>query len=106
METILGISPLDRDSTVCLVRNGQLLGAIAEERLSRKKQHRGFPYLAVNALLQEFNIQPNAIDLVVYAFFDAEKEDSLKRKNCQKYFQIWDDYPVSDMYGKLRNLPK
>lgn len=105
METILGISPLDTDSTACLVRDGQLLGAIAEERLSRIKQHRGFPYLAIDALLKEFNIQASEIDRVVYAFFDAAKEDSLKRTSCEKYFQIWNDYPVDDMYAKLKNLP-
>jgi len=47
---IIGISPLDKDSTVCLVENGKVIAAIAEERLSRNKMHSGFPYLALREL--------------------------------------------------------
>ncbi len=39
------------DSSACLVRDGELLFAIAEERLSRLKHDAEFPKLAIQACL-------------------------------------------------------
>ena len=46
---VLGISPLDKDATVSLVEDGQVLFAAGEERFSRIKHHAGFPSLALDA---------------------------------------------------------
>ena len=40
---VLGISPLDKDSTVCFVEDGHVAFACGEERLSRLKLQDGFP---------------------------------------------------------------
>ena len=74
---ILGISPLDKDATACLVLNGEIVAAIAEERLSRVKIHAGFPYKAIEALLNTYSLSTDDIDVVVYAFTDWEEESRL-----------------------------
>jgi len=38
------------DSSACIVRDGELLFAVAEERISRIKHDAGFPRLAIRAL--------------------------------------------------------
>ena len=44
---ILGISPLDKDSTVSLMEDGRVVFACGEERLSRVKLQDGFPTRAL-----------------------------------------------------------
>ena len=40
---VLGLSPLDKDSTVTLVEDGVITFAAAEERFTRVKLQDGFP---------------------------------------------------------------
>ena len=47
---ILGIH-YGHDANVALIEDGKILFAIGEERLSRKKFHRGFPFLAIEHTL-------------------------------------------------------
>lgn len=64
---VLGISALDTDATASLHLDGSW-HIIAEERLSRKKLHAGFPYLAVKELLNSTNTRPEDIDCIAYPF--------------------------------------
>lgn len=64
---ILGISPLDKDSTASLYVDGKWK-AIAEERLSRIKMHKGFPKRAVKELLKSAGLSPGDIECIVYPF--------------------------------------
>ena len=52
------------DSSACLVRDGQLLFAVAEERISRVKHDARFPALAVQACLNFSKLLPNQVDEV------------------------------------------
>ncbi len=74
---IIGISPLDKDATACLVVDGRVVRAIAEERLSRTKMHAGFPRLAIAEILRLEGLDPGDIDKVAYAFQDWEDETAL-----------------------------
>lgn len=78
---ILGISPLDKDATATLVEDGRVTWAIGEERLSRKKQHAGFPRRAIQMILEQAKITPREIDHVVYSFLEADKEAQLMSKH-------------------------
>ncbi|MBL8897452.1 MAG: carbamoyltransferase [Planctomycetes bacterium] len=64
---ILGLSALDTDATACLWNEGQW-SAMGEERLSRVKQHAGFPRRAIQELLRRAKVELGAIDAVVYPF--------------------------------------
>lgn len=64
---ILGISPLDRDSTASLYLDGAW-SAVAEERLTRVRLQAGFPRNAVEALFEMTGAGPDDIDVVAYPF--------------------------------------
>jgi carbamoyltransferase len=52
------------DSSACIVRDGELLFAVAEERISRTKHDARFPELAIQACLDFAKVRPEAIDEV------------------------------------------
>jgi len=52
------------DSSACIVRDGQLLFAVAEERISRVKHDARFPSLAIHACLDFAKVRPGEIDEV------------------------------------------
>ena len=70
---VLGVSPLDADATASLYRDGRW-SAIAEERLSRRKLHDGFPHLALGELLRGAGAVPADVDLVAYPFLSWRRE--------------------------------
>src|SRR5436305_9897713 len=74
---VLGISPLDKDSTVSFMEDGRVVFACAEERLSRVKLQSGFPERALTLGLQRTGWNPASIDAVAYAFYDWEEEGRL-----------------------------
>jgi carbamoyltransferase len=76
---VLGVSPLDKDASASAVEDGRVLFAAGEERFSRIKQHAGFPERALAAALAHTGWAPGDVDAVVYAFFDAEREEQLIR---------------------------
>lgn len=52
------------DSSACIVRDGELLFAVAEERISRAKHDARFPQLAIQACLDFAKVRPGDIDEV------------------------------------------
>ena len=77
---ILGISPLDKDSTASLVEDGHVLFAAGEERFNRVKQTAGFPARAIEAALEATGTNPDEIDIVAYPFLTWDKETELIRE--------------------------
>lgn len=63
---ILGISCYYHDSAAALVCDGEILGAAQEERFTRKKHDAAFPVNSVKFLLDNFKINMNDIESVVY----------------------------------------
>ena len=47
----------NHDSGACILKDGELLFAVNEERLSRKKLQGGFPWLSVKACLKEAGVR-------------------------------------------------
>ncbi|HRE88301.1 MAG TPA: carbamoyltransferase C-terminal domain-containing protein [Myxococcota bacterium] len=52
MTNILGINAFHADASAVLLKDGVLVGAIAEERLNRVKHFAGFPAMAIRKLLE------------------------------------------------------
>lgn len=71
---ILGISALDSDASVALFVDGKLRFALAEERISRQKLHRGFPGHALREVLDAAGLAPSDVDVVAYPFSPWPKE--------------------------------
>ncbi|HTB57539.1 MAG TPA: carbamoyltransferase C-terminal domain-containing protein [Polyangia bacterium] len=61
---ILGINAFHGDASVALVRDGQLAGAMEEERLNRRKHCAGFPALVAKAVLEQAGVAPGELDHV------------------------------------------
>jgi carbamoyltransferase len=65
---ILGISAFYHDSAVCLVKNGEIVAAVQEERFTRKKHDFNFPKNAIEFCLKEAGIYAKNLDYV--GFYD------------------------------------
>ncbi|HEX3054361.1 MAG TPA: carbamoyltransferase [Aggregatilineaceae bacterium] len=63
---ILGISCFYHDSAAALLRDGELVAASMEERLTRKKHDSGFPSMAIDFCLKRAGIQGPDLDYVVF----------------------------------------
>ena len=63
---ILGISD-SHEAHACILVNGKIISAVAEERFSRIKSDQGYPKNAIEHVLNFSKISPNKIDLVVFA---------------------------------------
>ena len=65
---ILGINP-GHDATACIIDSGgQILSAVAEERLSRIKFDFGLPYLAIEECLRLANLDPSEVRIIGVGF--------------------------------------
>lgn len=63
---ILGISCFYHDSAACIVKDGNILAAVQEERFSRKKHDPRFPKNAIKYCLEEAGITIPEVDYVVF----------------------------------------
>jgi len=63
---ILGISCFYHDSAACLVRDGEIIAAVQEDRFSRKKHDYSFPNNAINYCLKEAGIDIADLDFVAF----------------------------------------
>ncbi len=63
---ILGISAFYHDSSCCLLRDGELDAAAAEERFSRLKHDSGLPVQAFRYCLRAAGLDPVDLDAVAY----------------------------------------
>lgn len=59
------------DSSACIARDGELLFAVAEERISRVKHDAGFPVHAIQACLGFANVRAEQIDEVCFGWQTA-----------------------------------
>ena len=51
MTKILGISAFYHDSAACIVEDGKIIAAAQEERFTRKKHDSGYPFNAIEFVL-------------------------------------------------------
>jgi len=65
---ILGISAYYHDSAACVLRDGEIVAAVSEERLTRKKGDAAFPHRAASYCLRKAGVTIN--DLAAVGFYD------------------------------------
>ena len=93
----LGISCYYHDSAASLLKDGEVLAAVEEERISRKKFDDGFPKMAIDWCLKEAEITPENVDSV--AFYD---------KPVLKFERLLDNYIAvapRGLYSFLNVIP-
>jgi carbamoyltransferase len=76
---ILGINAYHADSSACILRNGELLAAVEEERFKRIKHWAGFPTEAIKYCLREAGVGIEEIDRVA---LNRNPRANLVRKLC------------------------
>ena len=92
------------NASAALMRDGEILAAIQEERFSRKKNHIGFPKNAINFCLKTAKI--SGINLCRIAYTTKEDSGLLNKAQVSTAFSLRDyhEYYGSRFYGrKIRN---
>jgi carbamoyltransferase len=80
---VLGLSPLDKDSTVTLTEDGVITYAASEERFTRVKLQDGFPWKALQDAFDRTGTTAEDIAVVSYPFFTSDEETRMFMKNLQ-----------------------
>ena len=74
---ILGLNMFHADASAAILRDGEIVFAIAEERLNRKKHYGGFPTLAIKACLEAAGAKISDVDHVAVG---QDSDANLARK--------------------------
>jgi len=98
---VLGISPLDKDATISIVEDGNILYAAGEERFSRNKQQSGFPDLALEDALAYTGTNISEIDAVAYPFLEWQNEEKLFTKNIADESIFLSEFNTPDLGKQL-----
>ncbi|XOV66531.1 MAG: carbamoyltransferase [Fluviicola sp.] len=86
---ILGISAYFHDSAAALVKDGKVIVAIQEERLSRKKQDSGLPVKAAKFCLEEAGISIQDVQQIAYYEKPFQKFERLLETQIAQYPQTF-----------------
>lgn len=60
---VLGLN-LYHGATACLIKDGEIIGCVSEERFTRKKNQLGIPLQSIGFLLRSNNLNPHDVDAV------------------------------------------
>lgn len=86
---ILGISCHYHDSAAALLRDGELVAASQEERLSRIKQDESYPALAIEFCLNKAGIEAADLDYVVFYEKPLVKFERILQSSLATYPRSW-----------------
>src|SRR5512137_1882712 len=96
---ILGINAYHGDASAALVVDGQLVSAIAEERLNRNKHCAGFPALAIRECLRLGGVAPERVNHV------AISRDPLANVSAKAFYVLRNFGAVQSMVvERAKNL--
>ena len=97
---ILGINAFHADSSACLVKNGEVISAIEEERLKRVKHWAGFPLESIKFCLHDEGISIKDID---YITISRDPSANIVKKIGHS---IKNFVKISSIYDRLINSRK
>lgn len=98
---ILGISEA-HEAHACIVQDGKLVAAIAEERLTRLKMDSRYPRQSIDAVLRIAGITADQIDAVSFASSSAQLWHTLYNKHAM--FSVQDWIQECDLYWRPKLL--
>src|SRR5262249_17517644 len=90
---ILGISAHYHDSAAALVVDGVPIGAVQEERLSRRKNDAGFPVGAIEWCLDHAGLEPADLDAVVFYERSMLKFERILTCALRAFPRSWRSFP-------------
>jgi len=97
MTYILGLNAYHADAAACLVKDGELVAAVEEERFRRVKHWGGFPSEAIRYCLSEAGISLGEIDHV------AVNSDNSANRWRKLAFALTSGVSLEYVMGRLRN---
>ena len=92
---ILGISCYYHDAAAALLKDGVLVAAVEEERLSRKKHDFGFPEKAIRFCLEQAGISSRDLDYVVFYEKPLVKFDRILMSALATFPRSWHGFRES-----------
>src|SRR5438045_2231721 len=102
--TILGINAWHGDAAACLVRDGGVVAAVAEERFNRQRHCAGFPSAAIRYCLEQGGIGPGGLDHVAVS---RDPSAHMHRKLMAALARLPAAFSLKDRLqnvGKVRDL--
>jgi carbamoyltransferase len=99
---VLGLSPLDKDSTVTLMEDGKILYAAAEERFTRVKLQDGFPWHALADAFSKTGVKAEQVESVAYPFLTWEEETRLFERNLAEERQFLEEGGSYESSAQIR----
>ncbi len=100
---ILGIC-WNHDSHAAIISNGKLIVSIGEERLSRIKNHYGFPYMAISKCLEIAKLKSNEIDLIAISNkFPASSYLNDIWFNSKTQYDVSNNFPFKIKFKYLKH---
>jgi carbamoyltransferase len=103
---ILGLNYYFHDSTACILKDGQLIAAIEEERLNRDKHTSAFPSLAISKCLEIAELSIDDIDHIAVSIKPTThwfKKLIYVLKNLRSFMPFFGHYVVN-AYAKQRKF--
>jgi carbamoyltransferase len=92
---ILGISCYYHDAAAALLKDGMLVAAVEEERLSRKKHDFGYPERAIRFCLEQAGISSRDLDYVVFYEKPLVKFDRILMSALATFPRSWHGFRES-----------
>ena len=124
MLNILGVNAYHADAAACIIKDGELIFAVEEERLNRVKHWAGFPVLSINACLDSAELTLDDIDIIAFnsnpyanllrkiaytlrnqrsvKFVKSRLKNTRTRLNASKDFEI--HFPGEQVSSKFRKV--
>src|SRR5471030_718634 len=90
---ILGVSAHYHDAAAALLIDGMPVGAVQEERLSRRKNDAAFPMAAIEWCLESAGITPDDLDAVVFYERPMLKFDRILTCALRAFPRSWRAFP-------------
>ena len=101
---VVGISPLDKDSTVSFMEDGKVLFACGEERLSRVKLQDGFPLRSMKLGFEYTGWKPEEVNFVAYGFYEADEETRLMREAADEDARYHENICTCDSVDAVKKI--
>lgn len=96
---VLGVGTPTHDTGACLFRDGSVLHAINEERLSRNKLDMDFPRKSIQYVLQAESLQPKDVHIVALGLFGGANAKSSQMLSVMR--RLHDAKPSAAVHERL-----
>src|SRR5579859_720875 len=105
---VLGISCYYHDAAACILQDGKIVAAAAEERFSRKKHDNSFPKQAITFCLNELRIAINEVDYICFYEKPILKFERILYQHFSYFPKSYQTFlnTIGSWFGQKLNLKK